>query len=100
LLQREYIEAGPRTARSSLRRAIPMLIDLTSCVESLPELAVNTKRGLAATRSIIAPVVRAQRLVKRSIDLDGIKKFREIGAYVIPSRRAEGQRGRLSRGIF
>ena len=51
--------------------------------ETLPQLGGENKPRIR--RHAIDPlrrVVRTQRLVKRSVDLDGVKEFREIGRLV------------------
>ena len=63
--------AGARNCRSDVMR------------ETLPQLGGENKPRIR--RHAIDPlrrVVRTQRLVKRSVDLDGVKEFREIGRLV------------------
>src|SRR5258708_19922596 len=79
----KYIEAG---ANGSL-----ILCSGSRCYrsyvvrESLPEFGGEHKARIG--RHAFDPlrrVVRAQRLVKRSIDFDGVKKFREISHLLEP----------------
>src|SRR5438874_6995213 len=71
-----------RTARSS-SVADPPVVKATSCVKRCQSFAVKTKLRFPETRSTHCLAVSGfKRLVKGSVDFDGVEEFGEIGGFV------------------